>query len=181
MHGRRASSESLDGALMESIKRKFSYTSSFLPWISEGISTYSNQEKADMHYMYSLANGNALEAETLYWQRSQRRQVPELKMFERLHRCLCETGSFVNGMLATGYGRSVRTSQVVEDILQRMEDRPDINTRDISRAVNVIHSIVRRVLRDDPTMYRKRKLHTCRLCATYRVCTLVFETASSAA
>ncbi|GBN55373.1 hypothetical protein AVEN_218176-1 [Araneus ventricosus] len=107
--------------------------------------------------MYGLANGNALEAERLYRQRFPRRHLPERKMFERLHRCLCETGSFVNGMHATGRGRSVRTPQVVEDILQKVEDRPDISKREISRAVNVLHSIVRRVLRDDPTMYRKCK------------------------
>ncbi|GBN93875.1 hypothetical protein AVEN_68607-1 [Araneus ventricosus] len=66
MHGRRASGETLDGAVMESIKREFSYTSSFLRWISEGMAKYSNQEKADMHFMYGLANGNDLEAERLY-------------------------------------------------------------------------------------------------------------------
>ncbi|GBN85099.1 hypothetical protein AVEN_237953-1 [Araneus ventricosus] len=123
MHGRRASGEPLDGAVMESIKREFSYTSSSLPSISEGMLTYSNQEKAGMHLMYGLANGNALEDERPYRQRFPRRHVTDRKMFERLHRCLCETGSFVTGMHDTGRGRSVRTPQVVEDILQRVEDR----------------------------------------------------------
>ncbi|GBO31102.1 hypothetical protein AVEN_86053-1 [Araneus ventricosus] len=102
-----------------------------------------------MHFMYGLANGNNLEAERLYRQRFPRRHVPDRKMFERLHRCLCETGSFVTGMHDTGHGRSVRTPQVVENILQRVEDRPDISTREVSRAVNVPHSIVWRVLRDE--------------------------------
>ncbi|GBL93999.1 hypothetical protein AVEN_76716-1 [Araneus ventricosus] len=70
-------------------------------------------------------------------------------MFERLHRCLCEKGSFVTGMHDTGRGSSVRTSQVVEDILQGVGDRPDISTREVSRALNVPHSIVWRVLRDE--------------------------------
>ncbi|GBN11589.1 hypothetical protein AVEN_23570-1 [Araneus ventricosus] len=83
---------------MESIKRKFSYTSSFLPWISEGMATYSNQEKADMHFMYGLANGNDLEAERLYTQRFPRRHVTDQKLFERLHRCLCETGDMIQGV-----------------------------------------------------------------------------------
>ncbi|GBM50350.1 hypothetical protein AVEN_208956-1 [Araneus ventricosus] len=65
MHGRRANGELRNGAVMESIKRQFSYTSSFLPWISEGMATYSNQEKADMPFMYGLATGNDLEAERL--------------------------------------------------------------------------------------------------------------------
>ncbi|GBN69317.1 hypothetical protein AVEN_175128-1 [Araneus ventricosus] len=134
---------------MEIINREFSYKSSFLPCISEGMATYSNQEKAGMHFMYGLANGNALEAERLYRQRFPRRHVPNRKMFERLHRCLRETGSIVTGMHARRRGRSVRTPQVIEDIMQRVEDRPDISTREVSRTVNVIHSIVWRVLRDE--------------------------------
>ncbi|GBM80606.1 hypothetical protein AVEN_47363-1 [Araneus ventricosus] len=98
MHGRRASGEPLDGAVMESIKREFSYTSSFLRWISEGMA---------MHFIYGLANGNDLEAERLYRQRFPRRHVPDRIMLERLNRCLCETGSFVNGMHETGRGSSV--------------------------------------------------------------------------
>ncbi|GBM43308.1 hypothetical protein AVEN_220834-1 [Araneus ventricosus] len=109
--------------------------------------TYSNQEKADMHFMYGLANGNDLEAERLQRQRFPRRHVTDRKMLERLHRRLCETGSFVTGMHDdTGHIRSVRTPQVVEDILQGVGDRPDISTREVSRAVNVRHSIVWRVL-----------------------------------
>ncbi|GBM67780.1 hypothetical protein AVEN_181665-1 [Araneus ventricosus] len=141
MHGRRASGEPLDGAVMESIKREFSYTSSFLTWISDGMATYSHREKADMHFMYGVANGNDLEAERLYRQRFPRRNVTDQKLLERLHRCLCVTGSFVTGMHDTGLGRSVRTPQVVEDILQGVGDRPDISTLQVSRAVNV-YSIV---------------------------------------
>ncbi|GBL75904.1 hypothetical protein AVEN_234244-1 [Araneus ventricosus] len=109
MYGRRANGEPLDNAVMERIKREFSCTSSFLPRISEGMVTYSNQENADVHFMYGLANGNDLEAEILYRQRFPRRRVTDRKMFERLNRCLCETGSFVTGMHDTGRGRNVRT------------------------------------------------------------------------
>ncbi|GBM47601.1 hypothetical protein AVEN_228610-1 [Araneus ventricosus] len=49
----------------------------------------------------------------------------------------------------TGRGRSVRTQQVVQDILQGVGDRPDISTREVSRAVNMPHSIVWQVLRDE--------------------------------
>ncbi|GBN34307.1 hypothetical protein AVEN_257912-1 [Araneus ventricosus] len=148
MHGRRASREPLDGAVMENIKREFSYASSFLPLISEGMATYSNQEKAGMHFMYGLANGNALEVERLHRQRFPRRHLSDRKLFERLHRCLCEMASFVTDMHDTGHGRSVRTPQVVEDIQeQRVEDRPVISLSEVSRAVNVPHSIVWRLLR----------------------------------
>ncbi|GBO35074.1 hypothetical protein AVEN_82589-1 [Araneus ventricosus] len=62
---------------------------------------------------------------------------------------MCETGSFVTGMHDTGRGRSVRTPQVVEDILKGVGDRPGFITREVSRAVNVPHSIVWRVIRDE--------------------------------
>ncbi|GBL92918.1 hypothetical protein AVEN_54575-1 [Araneus ventricosus] len=62
---------------------------------------------------------------------------------------MCETGSFVTGMHDTGRGRSVRMPQVVENILQGVGERPDISTREVSRAVNVPHSIVWLVLRDE--------------------------------
>ncbi|GBN19942.1 hypothetical protein AVEN_35916-1 [Araneus ventricosus] len=52
-------------------------------------------------------------------------------------------------MQDTGHGRNVRTPQVVENILQGVGDRPDISTREVSGAVNVPHSIVWRVLRDE--------------------------------
>ncbi|GBM44087.1 hypothetical protein AVEN_75902-1 [Araneus ventricosus] len=185
MHGRRASGEPLDGAIMKSIKREFSYTSSFLPWISEGMAPCSNQETVDMHFMYGLANGNDLEAERLCRQRLPRRHVTDQKLFELLHWCLCETGSFVTSIHDTGHGRSVRTPQVVEDILQGEEDRSDISMREVSPAVNVPHSIVWRVLQGKGftplPCTESASLDTCRLYATCRVCTLVFATASSAA
>ncbi|GBL90565.1 hypothetical protein AVEN_179475-1 [Araneus ventricosus] len=185
MHERRASGEPLDGIIMESIKREFSYTSSFLPWISEGMARYSNQEKADTHFMYGLANGNDLEAERLYRQRFPRRHLTDQKLFERLHRCLCETGSFVTGMHDTGRGRSVRTPQVVENILQGVGDRSDISKREVSHAINVPHSIVWRVLRDEGLhLYHVQKVQAL-IPADYALhlefCTLVFATASGAA
>ncbi|GBN95133.1 hypothetical protein AVEN_243365-1 [Araneus ventricosus] len=70
-------------------------------------------------------------------------------MFERLHRYMCETGSSVTGMHDTGRGRSVRTAQVVDDILQGVGDRPDISTEEVSLVLNVPHSIVWRVLWDE--------------------------------
>ncbi|GBL88986.1 hypothetical protein AVEN_255148-1 [Araneus ventricosus] len=91
------------------------------------MATYSNQEKADMHFMCGLANGNDLEAERLYRQRFPKRHVTDRKMIDQLHRCMCETGSFVTGMHDTGRSRSVRTPQVVEVILQGVGDRPEIS------------------------------------------------------
>ncbi|GBM12274.1 hypothetical protein AVEN_155276-1 [Araneus ventricosus] len=81
-------------------------------------------------------------------------------MFERLHGCLCETGSFVTGMHDTGRSRSVRTPQVVEDILQEVGDRPDISTREVSSAVNVPTRLFGEnygTKDNTPTMYRKCK------------------------
>ncbi|GBN78566.1 hypothetical protein AVEN_252271-1 [Araneus ventricosus] len=102
-------------------------------------------------------------------------------MFERLHRCICGTGSFVTGMHDTGRGRSVRTPQVVEDILQGVGDRSDISPREVSRApLDYLASTRGRRITPLPCT-GSASLDTCRLYTACRVCTLVFATDSGAA
>ncbi|GBM24138.1 hypothetical protein AVEN_107813-1 [Araneus ventricosus] len=85
----------------------------------------------------------------------------------------------------TGRGRSVRTPQVVEDILQGVGDRPDISTREVSRAINVPHSIVWRVYYGAnyyiPTIYRKCKPSYLQIMLHVSCLHVGFATASSAA
>ncbi|EZA52910.1 hypothetical protein X777_07655 [Ooceraea biroi] len=55
---------------------------------------YSNDETADMHFMYGSANGSALAARRLYMEKFPNRRVPSHALFQNLHQCLCESGSF---------------------------------------------------------------------------------------
>ncbi|KAJ4439259.1 hypothetical protein ANN_07379 [Periplaneta americana] len=54
---------------------------------------YSNQELAEIHFMYGKAEGNAALARRLYQERYPQRQCPDRKTFARLHYRLCEYGS----------------------------------------------------------------------------------------
>ncbi|KAJ4432656.1 hypothetical protein ANN_21279 [Periplaneta americana] len=53
---------------------------------------YSNQEQAEIHFMYGKADGNAALARRLYQERYPQRQCPDRKTFVRLHYRLCEYG-----------------------------------------------------------------------------------------
>ncbi|GFW21596.1 hypothetical protein TNCV_4281111 [Trichonephila clavipes] len=57
-----------------------------------GMTSCTNQEMADIHF---LANEDALEAQRLYEERFPLRRLPNRKTFERLHRRLRETSSYV--------------------------------------------------------------------------------------
>ncbi|KAJ4444543.1 hypothetical protein ANN_06338 [Periplaneta americana] len=56
---------------------------------------YSNQELAEIHFIYGKADGNnAALARRLYQERYPQRQCPDRKTFVRLHYRLCEYGKF---------------------------------------------------------------------------------------
>ncbi|KAJ4426406.1 hypothetical protein ANN_27220 [Periplaneta americana] len=63
---------------------------------------YSNQELAEIHFMYGKADGNAALARRLYQQRYPQRQCPDRKTFVRLHYRLCEYGKFNSPGLERG-------------------------------------------------------------------------------
>ena len=111
--------------------------------------SYSNQEKAEMHYMYGAAQGNAREAQRLYREHFPTRRVPDARIFQRLHQQLCERGSFARCMQDTGRSRRVRTPSVTDNIVDRISENPESSTRELSAAVNVSHSTVWRILREE--------------------------------
>ncbi|KAJ4449604.1 hypothetical protein ANN_01007 [Periplaneta americana] len=63
---------------------------------------YSNQELAEIHFMYGKADGNAALARRLYQERYPQRQCPDRKTFVRLHYRLCEYGKFNSPGLGRG-------------------------------------------------------------------------------
>ncbi|KAJ4443484.1 hypothetical protein ANN_05156 [Periplaneta americana] len=67
---------------------------------------YSNQELAEIHFMYGKADGNAALARRLYQERYPQRQCPVRKTFVRLHYRLCEYGKFNSPGLGRGRPRS---------------------------------------------------------------------------
>ncbi|KAJ4440341.1 hypothetical protein ANN_08480 [Periplaneta americana] len=67
---------------------------------------YSNQELAEIHFMYGKADGSAALARRLYQERYPQRQCPDRKTFVRLHYRLCEYGKFNSPALGRGRPRS---------------------------------------------------------------------------
>ena len=89
-----------------------------------------------------------------------RRHVTDQKMFERLHRYLCEVESFGSDMHDTRHDRSVQTEEIVDDVPKRVEDRPNMSKRKISHVVNVLLSTVEEYYGTNDctrTMHRKCK------------------------
>ncbi|KAJ4427868.1 hypothetical protein ANN_23872 [Periplaneta americana] len=84
---------------------------------------YSNQELAEIHFMYGKADGNAALARRLYQERYPQRQCPDRKPFERLHYRLCEYGKFNSPGLGRGRPRST-TPEVQEEILEAVNMTP---------------------------------------------------------
>ena len=106
---------------------------------------YTNEEYADMHFMYGKANGSALEAARLYEEAFPRRRQPDRRMFIRLHQRLTETGSFAHHV-REGRPRSI-TPYVEERVLRSVHERPSTSTRRIATQERVLsHSSVWRIL-----------------------------------
>ncbi|KAJ4434371.1 hypothetical protein ANN_22931 [Periplaneta americana] len=108
---------------------------------------YSNQELAEIHFMYGKADGNAALARHLYQERYPQRQCPDQKTFVRLHYRLCEYGKFNSPGLGRGRLRST-TSEVQEEILEAVNMTPSISTRRVALQVNVPHATVWRLLKE---------------------------------
>ncbi|KAJ4443745.1 hypothetical protein ANN_05523 [Periplaneta americana] len=107
---------------------------------------YSNQELAEINFMYGKADGNAALPRRLYQERYPQRQCPDRKTFVRLHYRLCEYGKFNSPGLGRGRSRST-TPEVQEEILEAVNMTP-ISTRRVALQVNVPHTTVWRLLKE---------------------------------
>ncbi|KAJ4426295.1 hypothetical protein ANN_27108 [Periplaneta americana] len=108
---------------------------------------YSNQELAEIHFMYGKADGNAALARRLYQERYPQRQCPDRKTFVRLHYRLCEYEKFNSPGLGRGRPRST-TIEVQEEILEAENMTPSISTRRVALQVNIPHTTVWRLLKE---------------------------------
>lgn len=100
-----------------------------------------------MHFVYGLANGNALAAKRIYEQRYPNRVVPSARMFTSLHRRLSETGSFKKQTADNERPRTVSTPQVEEEVLDEIGEYPSRSTRKIAANLNISHATVFRILK----------------------------------
>lgn len=107
---------------------------------------YTNKEMADMHFCYGLADGSAAGAQRLYRERFPNRQIPDHATFSTIHRRLGENGRFA---LVTDFpGRRAAASQVNIDaqIIQRLENDPQVSTRRLALEFEVSQSTIWRII-----------------------------------
>ncbi|KAJ4430835.1 hypothetical protein ANN_19426 [Periplaneta americana] len=102
---------------------------------------YSNQELAEIQFMYGKADGNAALARRLYQERYPQRQCPDGKTFVRLHYRLCVYGKFNSPGLERGRPRST-TPEVQEEILEAVNMTPSISTRRVQFSLYMCASII---------------------------------------
>lgn len=110
---------------------------------------YSNEHLADIHFVYGLSNGNSLEAKRLYALRFPNRRVPNVRTFANTHRNLCEYGKFQTPRNDAGRPREVRNPVIEEQILNRIDENPDLSTRQIARDLDVCYVTIWRVLHEN--------------------------------
>jgi hypothetical protein len=121
---------------------------------------YTIAEYCDIHFFYGAALGNAVQARRLYHQQFPDRQLPNSKTFSSVHNRLRETGKFQVCMADTGRGKTVRTVDFEEDVLQRFEDNPSTSTRAVGNTLEVSRSTVWRVLHgENMHAFHLQKVH----------------------
>lgn len=111
---------------------------------------YSLPEYADMYLILGECGGNFHRASNLYAVRYVNRRHPNAHVIERLDRRLRETGR-MEPMQGVGGGRPrhVLQPEIEENILQIIEDEPRQSTRSVARRLNISHTAVHRVLREN--------------------------------
>lgn len=98
--------------------------------------------------MYGLANSNAVQARCLYQEKFANRRCPNRKTFVNIHRRhLYEYGNFEPRAGDRGRPRST-TPEEEEQILDFVNDTPEISTQQLARQVAIPYSNVWRVLRN---------------------------------
>uniref|UniRef100_A0A6P7GMR5 Uncharacterized protein LOC114344564 n=1 Tax=Diabrotica virgifera virgifera TaxID=50390 RepID=A0A6P7GMR5_DIAVI len=95
-----------------------------------------------------MANGNCRQARRLYAEKYPQRITPHHSVFALIHNRLSETGMLKRNSNSTGRFRTVRNVMVEQAILDEIDVHPETSTRIIANTLNISHSSVWRVLKE---------------------------------
>lgn len=109
---------------------------------------FSNEELADMIYVYGAADGNGRAAGRIYLERFPNRCQPSRALFGQLFRRLREAGAFQTGS-HIGRERTTRRPVVQEAVLREFERNPGTSLRAVERVLGVHRSSIMRILHED--------------------------------
>ncbi|GFU75543.1 uncharacterized protein TNCV_2862581 [Trichonephila clavipes] len=99
-------------------------------------------ENAGMHFLYGRTNGNGRSTLWMYPVQFPDRRMPDHRFFQRLHRQLRETLSFLFTKHDAGRRRAVRSPCLEESILNVVTNRPESSTRTSAHHVSVSHKTI---------------------------------------
>lgn len=108
---------------------------------------YTNAEMTDMILVYGYCQQNGQESVRVYIERFPNRRIPNHQTFGAVERRLRETGKFAPTTVNYGRNRIIRTPQIEEEILDRVEEDPSASTRRLALEVGVSKNTVNRTLR----------------------------------
>lgn len=111
---------------------------------------YTNEEYADMIYIYGFCDGNSRAAKREYELRFPGRRSPNFKTFIRVFNYMRRYGRFPTAQL--NEHRERHHLNVEQNIINMVNNNPELSTRRISYAFNVPHTSVWRRL-------KKHRLH----------------------
>jgi Transposase. len=109
---------------------------------------FTNQEYAEMHFIYGLCNGNATAARRTYIERYPQRRQPSTQLFTRIHRRIIETGSVVPRYIHCGR-IARRLPAQDEQILRSFEQNPGESVRRAANQLQLSRMSVWRVLKEN--------------------------------
>ncbi|KAJ8940106.1 hypothetical protein NQ318_016022 [Aromia moschata] len=109
---------------------------------------FSNEEYTDMILVYGFCEGNERLSVRVYGERFPNRRLPNHTTFTAVVRRLRETGRFAARTADYGRNRFVRTADVEEEILARVEADPELSTRRIGAEMEVSKDVVHMTLKE---------------------------------
>lgn len=110
------------------------------------MNTFSNEEYADIHFIYGFCNGNARAAVTEYRRRFPNRRIPDRRVFSNVHRSIKCSGKVPTKNLE----RPLWRNRKVEDVILATVDRtPTTSVRRLSAQTNVSKTTVWKILKDN--------------------------------
>lgn len=109
---------------------------------------YTFSEQTDMILTLGECHGNAVAAANRYREKFPNRRAPNRKTFLRIETRLRENGTFKPNFSNNGKVRSVRTTELEEDILDYVQENPTASTLDMARHFLTSKTTIWRVLHE---------------------------------
>ena len=109
---------------------------------------FFNSERVDTIMLYGEADGNRRLARELWIEGFPNRAIPCARTFTSVVQHLEDHGTFKLQTHDRGRDRTERILQAEEQILERVEEEPDISTRRLAAEVGVSQFVVHRTLKE---------------------------------